>query len=178
MISWRMKNQKIIRRTRKPPSAPGESQTQPRRRILVVEADSDIRQVSMELLMRSGYLVDTALDAATAWEALNTVHYDLVIMDETMPKVSGIELPRKLRAAHLALPLHEEEEGKLSAPGSNGKLRLQPTATLLMPYTVAEFLGTVRAILSATAAAPEPMTPAVNGQSLTAVDGAQIGWEF
>ncbi len=177
MIAKAMNNRKKIPDNRKRPSAPGESQTQPTKRILVVEADGDVRQVTMELLVRSGFLVDTAADAATALQALITAHYDLVITDETMSTVSGIELRNNLRAAHLALPFHENE-GELSAPGSNAKPRLQPTATLLMPYTVAEFLGTVRTILSATVAAPEPMPPPINAPSRAAVAGAQIGWEF
>src|ERR1700691_582681 len=130
-----------------PVSVPLQSQTNPPHRILVVEDDLYIRQLGIELLVRSGYEVDSAADGAAAWEPLNTdTCYDLMITDNNMPKLTGVELLKKLRAARMALPV-------IMATGilpKNVFARypwLQPTATLLKPYTAAELLGTVRNVL-------------------------------
>src|ERR1041385_5324755 len=74
-------------------------------RILLVDDDVDIRQTNTELLMRFGYQVDSAEDGAAGWAALRVSHYDLVITDNNMPKVSGLEMVDKLRAAHMPLPV-------------------------------------------------------------------------
>ncbi len=138
--------------------SPLQCQTNPPQRILVVDADGDVRQLSTELLLRCGYEVDAAEDAAAAWRALNKVRYDLVITDHAMLEVPGVELPRRLRAAHLAMPVSTTAKTP-SKQRSPQKPWLQPAATLLMPYTVAEFLGTVREVLRATQSAPEPAGP-------------------
>jgi DNA-binding response OmpR family regulator len=127
-------------------SVPPQSQTSPPHRILVVEDDIFIRQLSTEVLIHSGYEVDAAADGAAAWQALNTDSYDLMITDNNMPKVSGVELLKKLRAARMALPV-------IMATGALPKEEftrypwLQPDATLLKPYTVAEMLRTVKKVL-------------------------------
>jgi DNA-binding NtrC family response regulator len=144
-----MKKKNKISPTSGPAPSPLQCQTNPPQRILVVDADGDVRQVSTELLLRCGYEVDAAEDAAAAWRALNTVRYDLVITDHAMLEVPGAQLPKKLRAAHLALPV-SAGTGTPTPRESTPTPWLQPAATLLMPYTVAEFLGTVKEVLRAT----------------------------
>jgi two-component system, chemotaxis family, sensor histidine kinase and response regulator WspE len=61
-------------------------------RILVVDDDISIRELSAAVLMPSGYQVDTAEDGAAGWEALHGNNYDLLITDHNMPRVSGVEL--------------------------------------------------------------------------------------
>jgi DNA-binding response OmpR family regulator len=48
------------------------------------------------VLIDAGYQVDVAEDGATAWAALQLSKYDLLITDQFMPKVSGVELPKKI----------------------------------------------------------------------------------
>src|SRR5450759_780416 len=86
-------------------NAPAQGQANPPHRILVVEEDIHVRQLNTEVLTRSGYEVDAAEDGAAAWVALNGDSYDLMITDNGMPKLTGIELLRKLRAARMELPV-------------------------------------------------------------------------
>jgi DNA-binding NtrC family response regulator len=153
-----MKKKNKISPTVEPAPSPLQCQTNPPQRILVVDADGDVRQVSTELLLRCGYEVDAAENAAAAWRALNTVRYDLVITDHAMLDVPGAQLPKKLRAAHLALPINTGTGTPISQE-STPPPWLQPAATLLMPYTVAEFLGTVKEVLRATESACKPTAP-------------------
>ncbi len=122
------------------------SQTNPLHRILVVEDDPAIRRLNTEMLERSGYEVDSAEDGATAWQALNTHAYDLLITDNVMPKVTGVELLEKLRAARITLPV-VMATGVLPKAVFARYPGLQPDATLLKPYTSAELLRTVKKVL-------------------------------
>jgi len=76
-----------------------------RHRILVVEDQDDLRQLTAEVLMDSGYQVEIAEDAAAAFAAIGLSHYDLLITDQFLPKSSGIELLRKIHLAHMSLPI-------------------------------------------------------------------------
>ena len=103
---------------------------------------------TLEILIDSGYHVDAAEDGAVAWDTLQVNSYDLLVTDNDMPKMSGVELIKKLHAARVALPV-------ILATGSLPKEEftrhpwLQPAATLLKPYTAVEFLGTVKNVLRA-----------------------------
>jgi len=74
-------------------------------RILVVDSDNDIRQLSVDVLAGSSYNVEAVSDAAAGWKALQANHYDLIITENWMPGMTGIEMIEKLRSAHLALPV-------------------------------------------------------------------------
>jgi len=122
------------------------SQSRANLHILVVEDDISLRQLNTEALSGSGYSVDAAADGAAAWEALNIDSYDLLITDNDMPKVSGVELLRKLRAGRMDLPV-------IMATGAAPTVEftrcpwLHPHAMLLKPYTISEMLSMVQKVL-------------------------------
>ena len=131
-----------------------QGQPKPTHRILVVEDDGDIRRINAEVLTHSGYHVDAAEDGAAAWDTLQRKRYDLMVTDNDMPKVSGIELLHKLHAAHLALPVIMAT-GKMPEEDFIQHPWLQPAALLIKPYSFHELLGTVRNVLRATETACE-----------------------
>ena len=61
-------------------------------RILVVEDDTNICETHSGVLVRSGHRGDTAGDGANGWRALDAASYDRLITDNSMPKLSGVEL--------------------------------------------------------------------------------------
>lgn len=128
---------------------PVSLRTNPSSRILVVEDDRDVRELNTKVLSRSGYEVDTSEDGAAAWQALNTDSYDLMITDHNMPKLTGVELLKKLRAARMALPVILVS-GTMPTEELNQHPWLQIEATLRKPYTIAELLGTVKEVLRET----------------------------
>lgn len=79
--------------------------TSPPQRILLVDDEKFVRQLYAEVLTSAGYLVDTAEDGAVGWQKLQGENYDLVLTDNHMPKVSGVELINKLHAAKMTLPV-------------------------------------------------------------------------
>jgi DNA-binding response OmpR family regulator len=130
----------------KPASIPEGWEAQASRsRILVVDDDDDIRRFNAEALTGSGYHVESAVDGADGWEALNADRFDLLITDNNMPRLSGIELIRKLNDACMPVRVILAS-GVSHAEESN--LRL--AATLPKPFTLEELLGTVKKVLGET----------------------------
>ena len=118
-------------------------------RILVVDDDGDLRQFNFDVLVQSGYHVETAEDGAAAWDLLQQASYDLLVTDNDMPKVSGFELLKTLHAAHRALPAIMAT-GTFPQEEFSRHPWIQPAAVLLKPYTVEKLLGTVKEVLFAT----------------------------
>lgn len=167
-----MKENKILQ-AGKPAGASLQCQTDSPHRILVVDDDLFIRQLNADVLIRNGYAVNTAADGAAGWEALNADCYDLLITDNNMPKLNGVELLKKLRAARMALPVIMAT-GTLPIPEFTRNPWLQPAAVLLKPYTIAEFLGTVNGVLRVPDDAPDQIASLPNRQSQPSTDGLQL----
>ena len=109
---------------------------------LLARHDHSMRQLIVRLLNTVGHHVDVAEDGLLAWDALQQRHYDLLVTDCAMPRVSGVELVKKVRAARMALPvilvsglMPTEELERLPV------LRL--AATLAKPFTGDELIATV-----------------------------------
>jgi DNA-binding response OmpR family regulator len=164
--------------TEKADSASTQSQTNLALRILVVDDDSDIRLLNAEVLKRSGYEVDTAEDGEAGWKALHAVSYapdsyDLLITDNDMPGLSGLDLVKKLRAARMELPVIMAT-GTLPPQELARNPWLQPAATLLKPYTIEELLGTVREVLRVNDSAFSEIAPPPSWQGQPSADGLRL----
>jgi DNA-binding response OmpR family regulator/DNA-binding CsgD family transcriptional regulator len=66
--------------------------------ILCVEDEADLRADICEELVAAGYEVEEAGNGQEALEILRRRHFDLVLCDITMPKMSGLELLRQVRS--------------------------------------------------------------------------------
>lgn len=135
-----------ISQAEEPPSTARQSQPNPPNRILVVEDDLSLRQIHTDVLAQADYEVEAAEDGAVAWDALQVNGYDLLITDNQMPKVTGVDLLKKVHAARMKLRV-------IMATGTYPDEEftrypwLQPAATLLKPYSMAEFLSAVKKVL-------------------------------
>ncbi len=67
------------------------------KRILVVDDSITVREIERKLLESSGYIVEVAVDGIDGLNALKGSHFDLLITDVDMPRMSGIELVRIVR---------------------------------------------------------------------------------
>ena len=65
--------------------------------ILVVDDDLRLREVLRKYLVKNGFVVTTAQDAADARAKLESLAFDLLVLDVMMPGGSGLELTEKLR---------------------------------------------------------------------------------
>jgi DNA-binding response OmpR family regulator len=121
-------------------------QTKFPKRILVVDDELLIRQLYAELLNDRGYEVDTAKNGAAAWEALQMNDYNLLVTDNEMPHLSGVELVKKVRAAHMAVPVI-----MVSGTMPTEELKLHPElhidAAVTKPFNITEFTAIVKRVL-------------------------------
>lgn len=74
-------------------------------RILVVEDEQPLRESLVTQLKSASFNVDAAADGEEGLYAGREYPIDLAIIDLGLPKLSGIELIRKLRAAGRAFPI-------------------------------------------------------------------------
>jgi DNA-binding response OmpR family regulator len=118
------------------------------RRILVVEDEPAIRQLNAQVLLGSGYQVAAAEDGVAGWKALHANHFDLLITDHNMPRLSGVELVKKVRAARMTLPVILAT-GSLPEEELERHPWLQLAATLLKPFSPHQLLATVKKVLHA-----------------------------
>ena len=74
-------------------------------RILIAEDDSMLADGLARALRQSGYSVDSVSSGVEADVALTTNEFDLVILDIGLPKLSGLEVLKRLRARESAVPV-------------------------------------------------------------------------
>jgi len=133
-------------------------QTKSPQRILVVDDEMDSCQLTMALLTASGYEVEGVKDGAAGWEALQTYDYDLIITDNNMPKMKGLEMIEKLRAASMTLPVIMAT----GLPPTHEFVRrpwLKPDITLAKPFANDDLLAAVKKLLGATSRYGDRMSP-------------------
>jgi two-component system response regulator MtrA len=66
-------------------------------RILLVEDDPSIREVTAIGLANAGFTVDTADDGRAGLDRFGAATYDLVLLDIMLPRVDGLEVAREIR---------------------------------------------------------------------------------
>lgn len=67
-----------------------------RRRILVIDDDSTIRDILVAILIKQGYEIDIARNGVEGLMLLYDKKYDLIISDINMPIMDGMKFYRKL----------------------------------------------------------------------------------
>ncbi len=82
-------------------------QATPGRQIMFVDDEASLRDLTSEFLVSQGYRVRTFADGWKAWEAFTAApnEWDLIITDQTMPHLTGIELIGKVRAYPSSVPI-------------------------------------------------------------------------
>ena len=74
--------------------------------ILIVDDDDKIRNLLKDFLTENSFLISTAADAMEALEKLNSLSFDLIIIDIMMPGMDGYELTKKIRESTLIPLIH------------------------------------------------------------------------
>ncbi|HYO26659.1 MAG TPA: response regulator transcription factor [Azonexus sp.] len=114
-------------------------------RILIAEDDAIIADGLSRSLRQGGYAVDWAADGVDAEAALLTATYDLLILDLGLPKLSGLEVLKHLRARNSQLPVLILTA--LDGTGDRVKgLDLGADDYMVKPFELAELEARVRAL--------------------------------
>ncbi len=114
-------------------------------RVLVAEDDEGLRSVLERGLRENGYAVDTAGDGEQALRYLDTYEYEVAILDWRMPKLSGLEVIRRLRLRGAALPVLMLTARDAASDRVAG-LDEGADDYLVKPFDFSEFLARVRAL--------------------------------
>jgi two-component system response regulator RegX3 len=114
-------------------------------RILVVDDEPALLQGLAYALDREHFDVTTAADGAEALETARASDFDLIILDLMLPKVSGVEVCRQIRAESavpiIMLTAKDSEVDKVVG------LEVGADDYVTKPFSALELLGRVRAIL-------------------------------
>lgn len=74
-------------------------------RILLVEDEARIAADVSAALRAAGYLVEAERDGEEAWFRCDTEEYDLVVLDLGLPKIDGLAVLKRWRAAGRTMPV-------------------------------------------------------------------------
>jgi two-component system, OmpR family, response regulator len=115
-------------------------------RVLVAEDELKLSSTLKEGLSEAGYTVDVALDGEDALAFARTATYDVIVLDVLMPRVDGLDVCRRLRAAGTAAPIllltaRDALEHKIEGLDSGAD------DYLTKPFAFAELLARLRALL-------------------------------
>ena len=92
-------------------------------RILLAEDDSVLADGLTRSLRQSGYAIDCVRNGQEADTALSTQEFDLLILDLGLPKLSGLEVLRRLRARVCAPATAPAATGRVPARTTPGPAR-------------------------------------------------------
>ena len=113
--------------------------------LLIVDDDERIRDLLKKFLLRQGFLVTSARDAAHARRVLSGLDFDLIVLDVMMPGEDGVSLTRSLRETHdtpiLLLTARGETENRIAG------LEAGADDYLPKPFEPKELLLRINAIL-------------------------------
>ena len=115
-------------------------------RILLVEDDARVASFIRRGLREEHYTVDVAVDGEQALFLAQTGEFDLIILDLLLPKRSGLEVLRTLRADRVSVPVliltaKDEMQDKVAG------LDAGADDYLTKPFGFEELLARVRALL-------------------------------
>ena len=116
--------------------------------ILYVEDNEMNRKIVRDLLKRTTYKLVEAFDGEAGVAKAIEIRPDLILMDIQLPKISGLDATRKLRAdpATAATPIVTITSFALSGDDLKAK-EAGATAYLAKPYSPFDLLSLIRKIL-------------------------------
>ena len=118
---------------------------EPDAHLLIVDDDERIRGLLQKFLIRQGYLVSIARDAAHARRILSGLEFNLIVLDVMMPGEDGISLTRHIRETVptpvLLLTAKSETEDRIKG------LEAGADDYLAKPFEPKELLLRINAIL-------------------------------
>src|SRR6476620_9700098 len=125
-------------------------------RLLLVEDDTMIGESVLQVLRAEHYAVDWVRDGSVADDALRSERYDLVLLDLGLPKRDGLEVLRRLRARHDAVPVLVATARDAVGDRIAG-LDAGADDYVVKPYDTHELLARIRALLRRRAGRGEPV---------------------
>lgn len=120
-----------------------------KKRILVVDDSSSIRNLVKFVLQSDGYEVSEAADGQEAWNALQSIVPDLMITDCEMPNITGPELVERVRGESrfdimpiiMLTSLRDEEDEVLGLESGSDDYIIKPVEPMKLQVRVRKVLS-------------------------------------
>lgn len=126
-------------------------------RVLIVEDDASINQMLSELLTDAGYKVDQAFSGTEALLRLRLAAYDLMLLDQMLPGMTGAEILSQLEPERhpptIMLTARTATEEKVEM------LKLGVDDYLTKPFNNDELLARIEALLRRSQGGPKAPRP-------------------
>ena len=74
-------------------------------RILVVDDDEILVDLLTQSLTNQNHVIDVAEDGEMGWEYVQSIEYDLILLDVDLPRLDGVSLCEKIRAESYKIPI-------------------------------------------------------------------------
>ena len=155
------------------PSAPQKSAiavTRPRLdkpakslRILVAEDTEENRELVSELLKKRGHSVVGVADGRQALDELEKNHYDVVLMDEQMPRMDGLDATRAIRQKEKATGRHQVVvalTGNVSEEDKQQRVEAGMDGFVPKPFEMHALFDTIEFLAAGTQVIPASPMPA------------------
>lgn len=117
-------------------------------RVLIVDDEASVRSLCRYALHGERIPCDEAANGKLAWEALKQRAYDLVVSDNDMPEMSGLELLQRIReeppAPHIKVIMFS---GRSSGEEMAQMLAMGAHDYITKPLSMSQFLSRVKAAL-------------------------------
>lgn len=130
-------------------------------RLLLVEDQPDLERMLTASLGREGILVDAAGTLAMAREAIETVSYDVVVLDRGLPDGDGLDLVGVLRQRQPGVPVLVLSAMNSVANRIDG-LDMGADDYLTKPFAFDELLARLRAVMRRPSAVAAPVITLAN----------------
>lgn len=125
-------------------------------RILVVEDDALLGDAIQAGLKQAGYAVDWMRDGISADQALGTESYAAVVLDLGLPRLSGMEVLRRLRSRNKPMPVLILTARDTVSDRISG-LDAGADDYLLKPFDMGELAARLRALIRRASGKTEPL---------------------
>lgn len=118
-------------------------------RLLLIEDDTSLQNIISKRLKAEGYTVDSCTDGESGYDYASELEYDCVILDIMLPKLSGLEVLKRLRSKGnksniLLLTSKDSIEDRVAG------LNAGADDYLVKPFAFEELLARIRTIMRRT----------------------------
>ncbi|MEG8048155.1 response regulator [Sphingomonas aerolata] len=138
-------------------------------RLLIVDDDPGIRELTTQFLIQHGFVVDAVPDGSAMRAALGRDHYDLIVLDVMMPGEDGLSILRSLdRTNGPAVIMHSvigQEIDRIVG------LEMGADDYLAKPANPRELLARIRAVLRR---GGDALAPLARGRALLRFSGWRV----
>ncbi len=126
--------------------------------VLVVDDEPAFREGLRQALKREGFLTHTAEDGEEALELFRAVHPDIVLLDVMLPRMSGIDVCRQIRAeSDIPVIMVSAKSEEIDAVVA---LEVGADDYVAKPYRLRELIARIRTVLRRTGVASRDVAEA------------------